>query len=281
LLGSGYSEKYNWGVPGIGNRAIIERLAECHHKNKISKDDTVIVQWTSHLRNDYFNPVGGPKKIYSWKTSGSIFNVFNKEFYNDKWLETFFDEGAYLMHSLNYIKVAEEMLDNIGWTWYMTGMGELRKLVSDIVEYPQYGEKVLLKGNSQNKNELLAWEKFPSLESYNSLWTDYEDKWIAPIVTVTSKNPEQHYRFKWQHGAISADLHPSVPQHIDWLKLCLLPKLNIDQDSVINVTDTVSNNIEKVYKKYINKDPDGFYEEISKIELHNTIKWPRAGEGYN
>ena len=40
----------NWGFPGLGNRAIAERVAECHIKNNITKDDTVLVQWSTHTQ---------------------------------------------------------------------------------------------------------------------------------------------------------------------------------------------------------------------------------------
>lgn len=40
----------NWGHAGLGNRAIAERVAECHATNEFDKDDTVIVQWSSHLQ---------------------------------------------------------------------------------------------------------------------------------------------------------------------------------------------------------------------------------------
>jgi len=43
----------NWALPGLGCRAIAERVAECHAKNTFTKDDVIIVQWTTHLRHDY------------------------------------------------------------------------------------------------------------------------------------------------------------------------------------------------------------------------------------
>ena len=53
FLGYAFDKYENWGFPGFGNRAIAERVAECHAKNSLCKEDTVLVQWTSHTRNDF------------------------------------------------------------------------------------------------------------------------------------------------------------------------------------------------------------------------------------
>ena len=52
MLGLEFDEYENWAFPGLGNRAIAERVAEIHARNTLTKDDTVVIQWTSHLRHD-------------------------------------------------------------------------------------------------------------------------------------------------------------------------------------------------------------------------------------
>ena len=43
ILALDYEHSENWGHAGLGNRAIAERVAECHLKNKFTKIDKVIV----------------------------------------------------------------------------------------------------------------------------------------------------------------------------------------------------------------------------------------------
>jgi hypothetical protein len=81
LLSTNYDEFYNWGLAGIGNRAIAERVAEANVKHQFTKDDLVIVQWSSHLRNDWWHKYSCSDRPYQWKTSGSIFNYINEKIY--------------------------------------------------------------------------------------------------------------------------------------------------------------------------------------------------------
>ena len=93
LLGVGFDLHENWGLRGIGNRAIAERIAECFTKNKFTKDDTVIVQWSSHLRHDWYHIHNFPDGRHpGWKTSGSIFSPNNSKIYTNSWIELFFYE---------------------------------------------------------------------------------------------------------------------------------------------------------------------------------------------
>ena len=38
------------GHSGLGNRAIAERVAEIPQKTNLTKDDTVLIQWTSSFK---------------------------------------------------------------------------------------------------------------------------------------------------------------------------------------------------------------------------------------
>ena len=80
----------NWGLAGIGNRAIAERVAECNARHHFTKDDTIIVQWTSHIRNDYYLNTESEGSPRGWKTRGSIFNYINGKVYDRRWVNTFF-----------------------------------------------------------------------------------------------------------------------------------------------------------------------------------------------
>ena len=89
MLGLEFDEYENWAFLGLGNRAIAERVAEIHAKNKLTKDDTVIIQWTSHLRHDWHATDARHQDNAGWKTSGSLFNYINQEIFDEKWIKTF------------------------------------------------------------------------------------------------------------------------------------------------------------------------------------------------
>jgi hypothetical protein len=136
-----YDHVENWAMAGLGNRAIAERIAECNARSRFTKDDIVIVQWSSHLRNDWWHQESMPERTIGWKTYGSIFNYHNEKLYDKKWIDTFFYEPAYFMHTLNNISLVQGMLKAAGCQWYMTSMGDIREMGSDMRDKSGYGEK--------------------------------------------------------------------------------------------------------------------------------------------
>jgi len=90
LVGIEYEFARNWGISGIGNRAIAERIAEANTAYEFGPDDVVVVQWSSHLRNDWWHQFSLPERQAGWKTAGSIFNYINQKLYDKKWIDTSF-----------------------------------------------------------------------------------------------------------------------------------------------------------------------------------------------
>jgi len=225
VLGTDYMLFNNWGWPGLGNRAIAERLAEAHTKFKLEPSDIVIVQWTSHLRNDWMH-FRHPKDDYSnWRTAGSIFTEKNMKLYDKKWLDIFWDEKAYYIHTLNHILLAQSFLDGIGCEWYMTSMTDQSKISKEISGRTVNGEHPDEEGGYFD-----VWEKTPELMDYRErIWLEREDKWVAPILSVCKE--QDHYWFKYDKNNPTEDPrivnkngqwmepHPSVKQHVDWLLL--------------------------------------------------------------
>lgn len=223
LLGVEYGGfYYNWGYAGLGNRAIAERLAECHARMNITKDDTVIIQWSSAIRHDYLRT---DKNNWgtSWRTQGSIFSRENAKIFDDKWLEDFWDEKAYLIHTLNHITSSITMLEGIGCKWMMTSMNDLTKIGHDASDRTFGGE---YQGNQTLVN---FWEADPNLRFYKEfIWDQYSDHWVDPIINVIPETRELSWTFdfdpnreiekmfkvksnKWEEA------HPTVTQHAIWL----------------------------------------------------------------
>tara|TARA_B110000503_G_scaffold143735_1_gene247797 strand:- start:17435 stop:18310 length:876 start_codon:yes stop_codon:yes gene_type:complete len=225
LLGVEYDEFENWAFPGLGNRAIVERLAELHAKKNLTKDDTIVIQWSSHIRHDYHSgKVDEGTGVVGWKTGGSIFNYINSDIYDKKWLNRFWDERSYIMHTFNSIVLAQSLLSSIGCKWAMTSMGYIHLLNTD---YPDSitGEKI--EGLSN------IWKDEPAMQVYKkTIFEDHRDRWIYPIGTFAWNSNIPSFRFLQLSDPTKRiiDRHPSVSQHAAWLTLHLKPVLGLSQD---------------------------------------------------
>ena len=253
ILGQEFDIFENWAFPGLGNRAIAERVAEIHANNHLTKDDTVIIQWTSHLRHDWHATDHRHQENAGWKTSGSLFNYINAEIFDEKWIKTFWSENSYMMHTYNNILLTQNFLNGVGCNWRMTSMGYINKMNSD---YPttSHGEKT---------NEIDAMVDIPTLSIYKKIFDD-KSKWIKPIGTFAWNHKTKPYKFKsMQDKAVfSIDRHPTTYQHSEWLKTYLLPSLGISQKQ----TKKAKHWIDTINRIYDNsqRDFDLFCENIDK-----------------
>lgn len=257
MLGLEFDVYENWAYPGLGNRAIAERVAELHARETLTRDDTVIVQWTSHLRHDWHsNDVRhGKLKGVGWKTSGSIFNYINEDIFDKDWVKTFFDEYSYIMHSLNNILLTKQMLKSIGCDYYMTSMGYINKMNSDYPHDEDHGEKL--------QSNIDLWNDVPKLAIYKDKLFDDIDRWITPIGTYAWNHETKPYKFRLSGGGAEfcLDRHPTVLQHADYLKNKIKPKFGESQDlhpKAIKWIDKVNTLYENCHKDF-----DYFCEEVN------------------
>jgi hypothetical protein len=54
IVAKNFGDYQNWGEPGAGNNFIMNSLVECHSRNKLTSDDTVIILWSGLSRLDYY-----------------------------------------------------------------------------------------------------------------------------------------------------------------------------------------------------------------------------------
>jgi hypothetical protein len=268
ILSIDYPYFQNWGHSGLGNRAIAERVAEAHVKNRFTKDDIVIVQWTSHLRHDWMH-FGHPRTDFSaWRTKGSVYSPENIKMYGGGWINMFWDEKAYFVNTLNHIVLTQGLLDSIGCTWYMTSMSDQSKLSIEISDRTVNGEHPDEKGGFFH-----VWEKSPDLLEYkHQIWEEQQGHWITPMLDVCNKNPEEHYIFAYDKNNDQEveksllkekgkwmDPHPSVKQHGDWLIL-LKEKLNGES------------NLSNKQQEFIKKFTDLHSPTLTYREFENKIR---------
>lgn len=75
-------ESYNYGLPGLGNVGIHHRIVEADLKHNFTKDDQIMIFWTSWCREDRV-------KKHHWNPAGSVLNfengVYDKKFFKQHW----------------------------------------------------------------------------------------------------------------------------------------------------------------------------------------------------
>lgn len=250
----------NWAMPGLGNRAIAERVAECACRENLNKDDLVIVQWSSHLRNDYYNV---NEKVSGWQTRGSIFNYINVErVYDRKWIEKFWFEPAYIMHSLNNIRLVQGLLESVGCEYYMTGMGDIREVGADIVTDVLHGENISGSQedriNAVKEGKHLLYYREPGFEIYEKqIWQDRSDKWLRPLNPFSHDYPEHNLIFIDKDTKVEyQDHHPTPKQHAFWVEKILKDKLHLSEET-IKMSHEIADIIQELQPKH-SDDKDFF-----------------------
>jgi hypothetical protein len=281
-----FDEVQNWGYPGIGNRAIAERISECNIKHKFTKSDTVIVQWSTHLRNDFFHQEGLLVDRHpGWKTGGSIFNFKNRKIYNNEWYFSFFDEEAYIYHSLNYIHLSQQLLKNLNVNWYMTSIGDLRNLSSDFQHPAEYGENSIFLNikNIFKSKEFPLFKKTPTLKIYeDEIWTSNQHRWLSPILsylqnTVKEKDDLYYDFYDQEYQQIATDFHPIPRAHYKWINEILRPKVDfeINEEKCINLCEK----IDEIYGEHHIVPREVFEIKLFKTNFEN-ISWPEPLLGF-
>lgn len=282
FLSTEYDEFQNWGLSGIGNRAIAERIAEAHAKNQFTKDDTIIVQWSTHLRNDWWHMTSLPDRPGTWKTSGSIFNYINAKLYDKKWITTFFFEPAFFMHTLNHIMLTQGLLESTGARWFMTSIGDLRNLGSDIEDNSDYRECITPR--HEKDGEYVGFSRVKDLEIYNKpIWEDHKDHWLIPLNTfVQFYSKTANYKFIDKKTKESfGDLHPTPIQHLEWLTSELKDRLNVSSTTInnglilCNILDNLHQTLIDDKREYANQ-----IRSANWIPQEIKISWPSVPYGF-
>ena len=286
LLSINYDEFYNWGLAGLGNRAIAERVSEANAKHRFTKDDLIIVQWSSHLRHDFWHKYSCSDRPYTWKTSGSVFNYINEKLYDQKWIETFFYEPAYFMHTLNHISLTQGFLNDIGCEWYMTSIGDIRNLGTDLRNHADYGELGHIASPADIDTDMLAWKKIPELSVYNEvIWEKHADKWLMPMERHARQHLELTYKYvddtRGGSKQFEDDFHPTPRQHTLWLASQLKDRLHLSQE-IFETFDEISKDVDTHWKKF-NFSKMHFCEKLFRADFFDKkykMQWPTIIMGF-
>lgn len=228
----------NWALPGMGNKFIFESLVECNVTHKLTKDDIVIIMWSSWFREDRFI-------ADKWLEGG---NVYNHHFYDKSFIEKYYDEKGAVLHNLNFMSAAIMLLESIGCKYIVSSAFPLFQLnenmdgldltmLDDIVDVKIF--KKYIDFITQNMN--IIHEPFLQ-DKYHSHNIIYKNRpW--------NKKP-------------GPDWHPTPDKHFLYLKDHILPKLNFTKEEILNLECNVT--------KIIND----FYENLEKTDYEH----PKSGK---
>ena len=98
-------ELYNFGIAGLGNVGISQRILEADCKFNFTPDDEIMVMWTSWCRDDKINE-------FDYNSQGSIFNQnASIKWFRDNW--SYVDTIVKNSNAIIYANAAYR--DNITW----------------------------------------------------------------------------------------------------------------------------------------------------------------------
>jgi hypothetical protein len=107
----------NWGQGGGGNHYIFNSVMEADQRYKFGRGDTVIVCWSSFLRDDRYVD-------RKWHTLGSMFSC---PIYNPEYLKTHVDDRGYVIRDFAFIKAVKVLLQSKpGLNWRFLSMIDLK-----------------------------------------------------------------------------------------------------------------------------------------------------------
>ena len=138
----------NWGVCGIGNIAITSKILECDLKHKFTKDDLIIVNWSSWHRIDLVN------QNRNWHNGG---NAFNNPMFPPKYLKKYWNQNDDIVKNSTAIILANRNT-NIDYQSHMIdyeGRTEYNETSYDFTHYQYYLDNLPKKNifNTSNNSQ--------------------------------------------------------------------------------------------------------------------------------
>ena len=218
FIGIGFEEKWNYAQPGIGNRAIFERLMQAISKHNINANDTVILQWTHHTRHDWHLNRDILDRGIGWQTNGSIFMGRNVKFFTREWLQRFFDEESYYMHTLNFMLGAKLALDNIGCDTKYVNLLDFEVFNSEDSMWERYDGVITNLGGkiiaTKMSKPVTVWEKFPKLAHYKHVYDSID--WLPNMKSwMATHGEDRNYKLiRSVPIGPNNDPHPVAPNHL-------------------------------------------------------------------
>lgn len=119
IIGYPYKRNYyNCGKEGAGNIYIFNMLMQIDQMHKLTKNDLVIIQWSSITREDRY-------VHRNWITKGGLPN-----YYPDDYINNYCDMRGFFIRDIAMIKATKAFLEKIGCEFYFISMCGIGPAVS-------------------------------------------------------------------------------------------------------------------------------------------------------
>jgi len=96
------AEIYNFGQSGAGNLFISERVIAANQRYRYTKDDLILLMWSTHSREDRYIENG-------WETPG---NIFTQGFYSEEFVKKYSCVKGYVVRDLALMTMIKNSLEN-------------------------------------------------------------------------------------------------------------------------------------------------------------------------
>jgi hypothetical protein len=246
ILGREFDYFENWGANGGGQLFILNSLTESIKRNSIGKDDTVVIMWSSVMRDDRWIGEG-------WQLEGSLYGRLD---YTQEYIDQFVDPTGYLIRDLSIISAAIKILEAVGCRWYMLSMVpfgyhennidiDLCKEVDmdqrvvnlyqeDLQKIRPSVYEVVFNKNWFSRPGFIDWSTWE--QSYSNLagpdWPSWKNFIVQNFNGVKKAIwNEINEHFKIDRRSIRTDTHPTPAEHLEYLQK-VLPEMTISEDSI-------------------------------------------------
>lgn len=189
ILGQQFESFINYGCSGAGNTYIFNHVMQAVAEEKIKKDDTVIVMWSTIVREDRFLQD-------KWQTHGCI---YNQDYYHKGFMK-YVEPEDFFIRDLAHIAAVYHTLSNIGCKFTFTSITH----ISHIKEYA-------------NHNFLDKFFKKSLIDKFTKKYKTYID-FIRPSVFEVIYNNNWYSRsselvndVNWYHSVSGPDW-PSITE---------------------------------------------------------------------
>lgn len=186
-------EYQNWGQPGIGNISIASKILECDLKNKFTKDDLILVNWSSWHRIDFVDGV-----TRNWHGGG---NAFSNPMYPRKYLKKYWNQNNDIVKNCTAIIMSNKN-NNIAYQSHMIdyqGRSEYGEISYDFTHY-QYlldhlPKKHVFDATNNSRFDNTVYDIHPDIlthlnhvyKIYKSLNLEIKDKTVQQCIDTQAK----------------------------------------------------------------------------------------------
>lgn len=219
IIGQNIPHYENWGIGGAGNQFIFNSIIECNRRNKFSKDDLVIVMWTSCSREDRYVD-------NSWLVAATENRA---KLYGKDWAKKFANQGKGLMiRDFATIDATQQLLDAFKCDWVnLNGLPLIRFDIDRAEKDIKYGIATLedLEQRWTTQQSMLSqnkdhWDEYLSdrevIELYKNMFSNIKE----PLLNRILKN-NQRPNF--------GDKHPTPKESFDYINDVLPNNLQVTE----------------------------------------------------